>query len=48
VGRDEYICELIPKGLLIHRHYAAEWEEIEKLEIEKEAKTGELECLGSP
>ena len=45
VGKKEFICELVPKELLIHRYFAAEWEVIEKLEIEKEAKTSELEEL---
>ncbi len=45
VGKKEFICELVPKELLIHCYFVAEWEAIEKLEVEKEAKTSDLEEL---
>ena len=45
VGKKEFICELLPKELLIHRYFAAEWEQLQQLEIKKETKASELEEL---
>ncbi|MEO2022724.1 MAG: type I restriction endonuclease subunit M, partial [Pirellulaceae bacterium] len=45
VGKQEFICELLPKELLIDRYFATERDAIEKLELEKEAKSSELDEL---
>lgn len=45
VGKKEYICELLPKQLLIHRYFAYEWEQLQQLEMEKETKSSELDEL---
>ena len=45
VGKKEYICELLPKDLLVKRFFESDWEELQQLEMEKESKAGELEEL---
>ncbi len=45
VGKKEYICELLPKELLIHRYFADDWEQLQQLEMEKETKSSELDEL---
>ena len=38
VGKKEYICELLPKELLIHRYFADECEQLQQLEMESNGK----------
>lgn len=45
VGKKEYICDLLPKELLIHRYFVDEWQELQQLEMEKETKSSELDEL---
>ena len=45
VGNKHYICELLPKDLLIKKFFESDQEELQQLEVEKESKAGELEEL---
>ena len=44
-GKDEFICELIPKQLLIDRYFSKQWEQIQQLEIETESQDSKLDEL---
>lgn len=45
VGKDEFICDLVPKELLIHRYFSKQWEQIQQLEIETESQDSKLDEL---